>query len=85
MNLLISGQKLVKISHRVQPLFVMRYASFHIKAQPWLMLVLWPFELEDHIECSFHLNSRHIENRCVLGPGVHCIERSLPERLRQAH
>ena len=54
------------------------------KAQPGPILVLRPFELEDHIDCGLHLNSGHIENRWALDPGVHCIERSLTEQFRQA-
>ena len=59
--------------------------SSRIKAQPGLMLVLRRFELEDRIDYGLHLNSRPIENKWTVGPGIHCIERSLPERLRQAH
>src|SRR5580658_9588107 len=53
------------------------------------MLVLRPFELEDHIDRGLHLNSRHIEHKWTRDPGIHFPgiqfkERSLPDRLRQA-
>src|ERR1700721_2127691 len=55
------------------------------KTQPRRMLVLRPFELADHMDCGPYLNSRQIEHEWTRGPGIHLIERSLPERLRKAH
>ena len=37
------------------------------------------------LDCGPYLNSRQIEHEWTRGPGIHLIERSLPERLRQAH
>jgi hypothetical protein len=55
------------------------------KTQPQLMLVLRPFELEGHMDCGPHLSSRQIKHEWTRGPGIHLIERSLPDGLRQAH